>query len=190
MSVSLAHDPRHPFYRLTTVEHYGNVVGGVRRRIEFINVPMDVRKQYAVAMLDTDRPCWFACSVRWHYYPKFGSLDCGQFDYGLLGLDSSNPIKMSKRERMDYGALMMDDAHSMVLVGYDRAADSGDIVRWKVENSWGDKRGNKGYMMMTDEWFEQFVVQVVVQKDMLSRKIVSVLDTKPIVLPRWDPFGQ
>lgn len=191
--ISLVHDPRHPYYRLLTVEHYGNVVDGKRQRIEYVNVPMEVMKRCTIGMVDGDRPCWFACDIGWHYYPKYGSLDGDQFDYkGLLGV---GPIDMTKGERLEYGASI--NSHAMVIVGYDEresgqvlVGDGKDIVRWRVENSWGDKKGNKGYVMMTDEWFHQFAYQVVVEKRMLSQDILKVLEMEPIVLPRWDPFAQ
>lgn len=25
-------------------------------------------------------------------------------------------------------------------------------TKWRVENSWGDEKGDKGYLMMTDDW--------------------------------------
>jgi len=213
--ISLVHDPRNAYYRLITVEHYGNVVDGRRRRVEYINVPMEVMKRYTVEMVKRDRPCWFACDIGWHYYPTFGSLDLQQFDYqNLLGI-APVELAMNKKERLEYGASI--NSHSMVIVGYDQqrkdgvvsddnqdmdGQDGGDgaesardeakmeIARWRVENSWGDKKGNKGYVMMTDEWFDEFVYQVVVEKEILPQDILDVLGTEPIVLSRWDPFAQ
>ncbi len=50
--------------------------------------------------------------------------------------------------------------HAMVISGVHLDA-SGKPVRYKVENSWGDAAGNKGYYLMTDAWFEQCVFSLL-----------------------------
>ena len=68
--------------------------------------------------------------------------------------------------------------------------DGVDAIRaWRVENSWGTARGDNGYLCMTNEWFGEFVYQVVVDKNLLNEKIVDVLKQEPIKLPAWDPMG-
>ncbi|XP_028400586.1 bleomycin hydrolase-like [Dendronephthya gigantea] len=62
-------------------------------------------------------------------------------------------------------------------------------TKWRVENSWGDDKGDKGYLMMTDEWFSEFVYEVVVDKKFVPEEILDVLKQEPIVLPPWDPMG-
>jgi bleomycin hydrolase len=44
--------------------------------------------------------------------------------------------------------------HAMVISGVHLDAN-GKPVRYKVENSWGETKGDKGYFVMTDAWFEQ-----------------------------------
>ena len=187
--ISLVHDPRNEYYRLLTVDYYGvDVIDGNRKRIEYINVPINILKEYTLKMLKKDKVLWFACDIGWYYYPDLGTLDCKQFDFkNALGVDQ---IGMNKQERLEYGASC--NSHSMVLVGVDEEkGDGGGCRKWKIENSWGDKKGNKGYVMMTDEWFDEFVYQVIVEKDMLDKDIVSnAWKDDVIVLPRWDPFAQ
>ena len=68
--------------------------------------------------------------------------------------------------------------------------DGVDAIRaWRVENSWGTARGDNGYLCMTNEWFGEFVYQVVVDKNLLNEKIVDVLKQEPIKLPAWDLNG-
>ena len=61
--------------------------------------------------------------------------------------------------------------------------------KWRVENSWGDKTGDKGFMLMTDAWFDQFNYEVVVEKKYVAPELLALLDTEPIGLPPWHPMG-
>ena len=72
----------------------------------------------------------------------------------------------SKADRLMYGESLM--THAMVLTGVDIV--DGKPTRWKVENSWGDKVGHKGYYVMTDDWMDQYTYQIVVRKDLLPAK--------------------
>jgi bleomycin hydrolase len=58
-----------------------------------------------------------------------------------------------------------------------------------VENSWGDDKGEKGYLVMSDSWFDEYMYQIVINKKYLSSDLKKVLDTKPIELEPWDPMG-
>jgi len=58
-----------------------------------------------------------------------------------------------------------------------------------MENSWGDKLGDKGFFVMSDRWFDEFMYEVAVDKSFLSPQLLAVLDTEPIRLPPWDPMG-
>ena len=61
-------------------------------------------------------------------------------------------------------------------------------THWKIENSWGNESGHKGYYVCSDTWFDQYVYQAVVTKDILGDK-ATLLEQKPIVLSPWDPMG-
>ena len=74
----------------------------------------------------------------------------------------------------------------MTLVGVD--VIDGKSVRWKVENSWGDENGEKGYYVMTDDWFDQFTFEVIINKKYLSEDLVQLYQTEPEVLPFYFPM--
>lgn len=42
---------------------------------------------------------------------------------------------------------------------------------------------------MTDDWFSEFVYEVVVDKKLLSPDVLDVMQQEPTVLPAWDPMG-
>lgn len=46
-----------------------------------------------------------------------------------------------------------------------------------------------GYLCMTDEWFSEYVYEVVVDKKHVPEEVLAVLEQEPIVLPAWDPMG-
>ena len=58
-----------------------------------------------------------------------------------------------KAGRLDYSESLM--THAMVLTGVD-LDENGKSLKWKVENSWGDKVGNKGYFVASDAWMDEF----------------------------------
>ncbi|XP_011927921.1 PREDICTED: bleomycin hydrolase isoform X1 [Cercocebus atys] len=48
---------------------------------------------------------------------------------------------------------------------------------------------NQGYLCMTDEWFSEYVYEVVVDRKHVPEEVLAVLEQEPIVLPAWDPMG-
>ena len=92
---------------------------------------------------------------------------------------------MTKQQMLDYGVSKMN--HAMVFTGVNIDGD-GKPNRWKVENSWGSDGPNKGYHTATDDWFDAFVYQAVVNKKYLGA-YADVLTQKPTVLLPWDPMG-
>ncbi len=170
-----------PYNRLYTVQYLGNVAGG--HIVRYLNVESKTLKQATRQMIVDGRPVWFGCDVGQMLERDLGINDPEVFDYGLVfGTD----FKMDKATRLDYGHSRM--THAMVLTGVD--IDEKDRpVKWRVENSWGDKLGDKGYMVMSDRWFDEYLYEVMVSRRYLSPELLAVLDTPPVVLPPWDPMG-
>ena len=67
--------------------------------------------------------------------------------------------------------------------------DDGNPLKWRVENSWGEKGGDKGFMMMTDAWFDKYLYEVVVDKKYVDAELLKLLEGQPTSLPPWDPMG-
>ncbi|MCC6443812.1 MAG: C1 family peptidase [Armatimonadetes bacterium] len=181
--VCLIHCPQASvdFNKLYTIDYLGNVVGG--QIVRYLNVDIEVMKKAAVAMIRDERPVWFGCDVGKMFDRDLGLMDVDLFDYEGVYETS---FETDKAERLDYGHSQMN--HAMVFTGVD-LDDEGQPRKWRVENSWGDKGGDKGFMIMTDAWFDAYNYEVVVDKKHLSPGLLAVLDTAPIGLPPWHPMG-
>ena len=181
--VCLIHDPRpeHPCSAVYTVKYLGNVVGG--RPTEYLNTTIDVIKQAAIAQLEDGESVWFGCDVGKYLDRDTGVMDMALFDYELIyGVKPT----MDKADRLNYGHSLM--THAMVFTGVD-LDDEGKSRKWRVENSWGEKGGDKGFYGMTDAWFDEFNYEVVVHRKYLPDEFVKLLDREPVGLEPWDPMG-
>ncbi|XP_037072739.1 bleomycin hydrolase-like [Pollicipes pollicipes] len=183
--VCLTHDPRpaNPSGALYTVDRLGNMVGG--RATLYNSQPVELLARLAAAAIVDGKPVWFGCEVSQFFSMKLGINDCSLYDHKVLfGVDVTLPL--TKAERLTFGDTMMD--HAMCLTGVTLDED-GKPLKWRVENSWGEKDGDKGYMVMSHSWFEEFVFEVVVDKKFVPEDVMAVFDQEPIVLPAWDPLG-
>ena len=170
-----------PFYRSYTVQYLGNVKEG--RPVKYVNLPIEEMKQAAIAQLKDGEPVWFGCDVGKRSFRDGGLMDTGIYDVETL-FDTDFP--MTKAERLEYGQSLM--THAMVFQGVN-LDENGKPDRWRVENSWGEEAGKKGYFVMSDRWFDEYNYQVVVNKKYLSSKALEAYEKEPVRLNPWDPMG-
>lgn len=168
-----------PFMKTYTVAYLGNVIGG--HDIKYINLEMSRLKALVIKQLQDGEVVWFGSDVGRFGDRKKGVWDDGAYDFDLLGLN----FDMSKADQLDYAQSLM--THAMVITGVH--LDDHKPVRWKIENSWGDTTGNKGYYLASDSWFDQYVYQAVVNKKYLSKEESAAWEEEPKVLKPWDPMG-
>ena len=181
--VCLIHCPQSTkqYNTLYTIDYLGNIVGG--DMIRYINVEIDVLKKATAEQIKNGASVWFGCDVGKSFDRELGVMDLDLFDYdGIYSLD----FGMTKAELLDYGQSLM--THAMVLTGVD-IDDDGNPLKWRVENSWGEKGGDKGFMMMTDAWFDKYLYEVVVDKKYVDAELLKLLEGQPTSLPPWDPMG-
>ena len=170
------------YKKVYTVEHLGNVVEG--NPIKYLNVESDIMKEASIQSIKDDNPVWFGCDVGKHFHRNLGVMDTELFDYEMF---YGTNFKMNKAERLEYGQSQM--THAMLFTGVD-LDENGKSVKWRVENSWGDKGGNKGYHIMSDDWFDEYNYEVVVHKDYLTDELNDIFkNAEPIPLKPWDPMG-
>ncbi|KFM58937.1 Bleomycin hydrolase, partial [Stegodyphus mimosarum] len=183
--VCFVNDPRpeNPFGQTYTVDCLGNMVGG--RRTLYVNLKVDQLLKFAAESIKNNEPVWFGCDVGKVFSGKPGISDLKIHNYKVLfGVDLHKSL--SKADRLTYGDSAMNHAMIFTAVSLDA---NGDPTKWRVENSWGDDRGEKGYLMMTTEWFHEFGYEVVVDKQYVPKDILEILKIEPKVLPAWDPMG-
>ncbi|MRN06133.1 aminopeptidase [Lactobacillus sp. 0.1XD8-4] len=168
------------YHQTYTIDMLGNVVGG--REIKHLNLPMDEFKQLAIEQLKNGESVWFGSDVIKYSETKLGIMALNTYDYDkLFDVD----LEMTKAEALDYGESMMD--HAMVITGVDLV--DGKPTKWKVENSWGNKVGHKGYFVMSDAWMDKYCYQAVINKKYLSDDLKRDYAKSPVVLKPWDPMG-
>lgn len=181
--VCLIHCPQSSkqFNEVYTIKFLGNVVGG--EPIKYVNVDIDTMKQAAIKQLQNGEPVWFGCDVGKYLDRDNGWMDNQMYDFDLVYGSHST---LGKAERLDYGESLM--THAMVFTGVD-LSDEGKPRKWRVENSWGEKGGDKGFYAMSDPWFDEFNYEVVVHRRYLSDEVMALLDREPVGLEPWDPMG-
>ncbi|SPO21648.1 related to LAP3 - member of the GAL regulon [Ustilago trichophora] len=185
---SLIHDPRHPADRLITVERLGNVWEGTP--ISYVNTTVDVMRDAVVKSIKAGHPVFFGCDVG-----QFSDKTSGIMNPELFGYEDAFNITLglTKAQRIELGESSM--THAMVITAVHIDDKTGKVERYRVENSWGEAGvGNdKGFMVMSDKWFEEFNYQVVVSQKFIPKHLWALftkgVDGETIRLPPYDPLG-
>ena len=178
--VCIVNDPRNEYYQTYTVEYLQNVAGGPP--VVYLNVPSDEMKSITQKILEDGLPVWMGCDVGKQMDRKRGLWDANLFETNeLYGVNYG----MDKADRLRYGQTMM--THAMLFTGVDVV--DGKPRRWRVENSWGDDSGEKGFYTMNDNWYDEHMFEIATPRKYLSKKMLDGLETEPRVLDAWDPMG-
>lgn len=180
--VSLINSPTKdkPYYKSFTVDYLGNVLEG--DIVKYVNVPIEDMKNAVRDQLKDNEPVWFGCDVGQFFNRKSGHLDLTTLNI----FDAINvKYNFSKEDRLDYKESLM--THAMVFMGLNEV--EGKVNRYKVENTWGTDAGINGYLVMSEEWFDEYMYQALINKKYLSEEILKAYEEEPIVLKPWDPMG-
>ena len=170
------------YNKVYTVEFLGNVVEG--NPIRYLNVENSTMKEATIKSLQNNEPVWFGCDVGKHFHRDLGVMDIDLFDYNSF---YDLQFGMDKASRLEYGDSQM--THAMLFTGVDIDKNN-NPKKWRVENSWGNKGGDKGYHIMTDKWFDEYNYEVVIHKNHLPEKLFKrYQEEKAISLDPWDPMG-
>lgn len=178
--VMVMNDPSREYYKVYEIEYDRHVYDG--DNWVYLNLPIDEVKALAIASIKDNTAMYFSCDVGKFLLSKKGTLDINNFDYeSLMGVE----FPMNKEERVRTFA--SGSSHAMTLIAVD-LDENGTPKKWMVENSWGPQAGWKGNLIMTDEWFEEYMFRVVVDKKYIPAETLKLLEQKPIMLPSWDPM--
>ena len=176
----IMNDPTRPYYQVFEIEYDRHVYDGDNWK--YLNLPMDEIAPLAIASIKDSTMMYFSCDVGKFLDREKGYLDIHNYDYGsLFGID----FKMDKKQRVSTFA--SGSSHAMTLCAVD--LDENDRPKkWMVENSWGSSYGYKGFLIMTDEWFNEYMFRVVIEEKYLPEKYLKMFEKKATMLPPWDPM--
>ena len=178
--IMVMNDPSRPYHKTYTIEYDRHSYDGCQWT--YVNLPMDEIKPLAIASIKDSTMLYFSCDVGKCYNSKTGILSLGNYNYAdLFGTD----FPMNKADRIRTFASA--SSHAMTLMAVDLDAE-GKPTKWKVENSWGPSAGYQGHIIMTDEWFDEYMFRLVVDKKYVPASVLDLLKQKPTVLPAWDPL--
>lgn len=181
--VSVINDPRenNDYEAYYEIKYLGNVYD---KHVGWINLPMDRLVELSKKSIDDKNPIWFGCDMGAETDASSGVKDPGIHNLkGLLGTD----IDMNKEERLETFSSLPN--HAMMITGYHE--DNNEILRWKIENSWGKDSGKDGFCLMTNNWMKEYVYQILVKKDLLNDDELKIIEDKDRyrTIEPWDPLG-
>ena len=177
--IMLMNDPSREFGKVYEIAYDRHVYDG--QNWVYLNVPIETIKEMAIKSIKDNTAMYFSCDVGKFSDRKKGTLDVANFDYGSL---FGTTFGMDKKQRIMTHA--SGSSHAMTLIAVD--LKDGKPVKWMVENSWGAASGYKGNLIMTDEWFNEYMFRLVVEKKYVPESLKAQLSQKPILLPAWDPM--
>ncbi len=178
--VMFMNDPVKEYNKLYEVQYDRNLLEGGNWK--YINLPNEKIKEFAKNSILGNEGMYFSCDVGKQLNVEKGILDLDNYNYDdLMGVKFS----MDKKQRIE--TFESGSTHGMALVGVNILPD-GSIDKWLLENSWGAKKGNKGYLTMTDRWFDEYMFRLVIHKKYIDERTLKILNQKPIMLPPWDPM--
>ena len=175
-------DPRRPYHKTYEVEYDRHTYDG--HNWKYLNLPMEEIADLAIASLKGGQKMYSSYDVGKQLDRKRGYLATDNFDYGSLFGTSFGMDKAQRISTFDSGS-----THAMTLTAVDLDAN-GKPVKWKVENSWGADNGFSGCFIMTNDWFNEYMFRLVVDKKFASEKLQKEFDQKPTMLTPDDPLFQ
>ena len=178
--VMVMNDPSREYYKCYEIDYDRHRYDG--KNWMYVNLPVEDIKEMAIASLKDSTMMYFSCDVGKFLNSERGLLDVKNYDYeSLMG----TTFNMDKKQRIQ--TFSSGSSHAMTLMAVDLNKD-GKPVKWMVENSWGPASGYQGHLIMTDEWFDEYMCRLVLETKYVPAKVMDIFKQKPIRLPAWDPM--
>lgn len=179
--IMVMNDPLREYNKVYQIEYDRHTYDG--HDWVYLNLSVEDIKTMAIASIKDSTAMYFSCDVGKYSNRKDGTLALQNYDYeSLFGID----LTMDKKQRVQTHA--SGSSHAMTLIAVDIDKETGKTKKWMVENSWGPTSGYRGNMIMTDEWFDEYMFRLVVNKKYVDQKFLDMLKQKPVMLPAWDPM--
>lgn len=178
--IMVMNDPSREYGKVYEIEYDRHVYDG--HNWLYVNLPIEKIKEMAIASIKGGCAMYFSCDVGKFLDSKRGTLNLDNFDYESVMGTTFGMDKADRVRSYDSGS-----THAMTLVAVDIDED-GNPVKWMVENSWGPSAGYQGKLIMTDEWFNEYMFRVVVEKQFVPEDVMEMMKQQPIKLPPWDPM--
>jgi bleomycin hydrolase len=178
--ISVINNPRkeNPYNQSYVIEFLGNVVGS---EVRHLNLAIDRLKELVQKSIDDNNAVWFGCDYGKEISKKNSFMDTEIIQKDEL-LDIKD-IEMSKEDQIIWNESVMN--HAMLFVGYSNLDDK---LIFEVENSHG-KKNNKGYLKMSENWFNQYMYQIAINKKYLTKDELNAYHNTPTILPIYDSYG-
>ncbi len=173
-------DPSREYYKVYEIQYDRHVYDGQNWR--YLNLPKGEIAPMCIASIKDSTMMYFSCDVAKFLNRDKGFSDPNNYDYGSL---FGTTFGMDKKQRVLTHA--SGSSHAMTLCAVDLDKD-GKPIKWMVENSWGTGYGYQGFIIMTNEWFNEYMFRVVLEDKYIPAKYREMLNQKPIMLPAWDPM--
>ena len=176
--VMFMNDPSRPFGQLYEIDYDRHMIDGGNWK--YINLEAEKIKEFAKNSILGNEAMYFSCDVGKQLNKDNGTLDVNNYNYNaLFGVN----FDMTKAERIE--TYESGSTHGMALVAVD--IEGGKTVKWLLENSWGNT-GFEGHLIMTDEWFSEYMFRLVINKKYIDPETLKILEQTPVMLPPWDPM--
>lgn len=166
------------FYKIYSKKYLGNIHKS--SYASFLNLPIEDLKELAIKQLKDGIPVWMGAHIIKFRDKKSGILDVRLYDYK----DTLNFKPLTKKESLDLHDIEMH--HAMTFCGVHLLENK--PVRWKIEDSYGDKEKVNGYYIMNDNFFNEFVLNVIINKKYLSTEQLELLKQDAIEFEVEEPF--
>ncbi len=178
--IMVMNDPRREYHKTYEVEFDRHTYDG--HNWKYLNLPMEDIAKLAIASLKDGKKIYSSYDVGKQLDRKTGFCDLENYDYGTLFGTSFPMNKADRISTFDSGS-----THAMTLTAVDLDANDNPI-KWEVENSWGATYGHKGYLIMTNRWFNEYMFRLVVDKQYVPTDILTEFEQKPTMVMPEDPL--
>lgn len=178
--IMVMNDPRRPYHKTYEVDYDRHTYDG--HNWKYLNLPTDEIAKLAIASLKDGHKLYSSYDVGKQFDRKLGFLDLDNYDYGTL---FGTTFPMNKADRIS--TFDSGSTHAMTLTAVDLDAN-GNPLKWKVENSWGADSGQKGCVIMSNDWFNEYMFRLVVNKKYVSEQLLKEFDQKPTMVVPEDPL--